>query len=853
MGGELNTIEGDSQNLLWVQILRLIQGQFGKLALDAQGASEIDVRASGMYMRFYGSQLARLSQQWTVRPFYFDWRRDIRLAADELHTSINTWFGPDEPVHLVGHSMGGLVARSYIVKHKDRWDKGGRLIMLGTPNYGSFAIPRLLFGTNDILAIVSKIDFAHDARDLLNTAKTFTGAYQMLPVLNHLPGLDVLYKAATYSVVPIDQRLLDQAAEFQASIAGAVDPARMVYVAGYNKRTLAGINDSTQLGADAGYFLSLKGDGTVPHNLGLLPGVTTFYVDEEHQSLPANARVQAAMTELLQTGNLKDETFLFKGLSDQFAGERGAGEDQSSLLAGEAARRSLKEQQALTLRNALVARSDLDSQTISPEEQALADVMLHHDPLPLAISTDRPGVVVLPSPPDPHPAGRQCAANRRTRSRTARQRRPPAPPHLHSRPRRGVPHRTARPQRRHRRSARRLHRRRPLPARPPHGSRTRHRHRHFPHYFKALPPGASTEDDLVLQQFHDRGILRGDLGVPFYLPDPRPGYENNLLAIGGMGPTGQFGLPELILLAREICWSSGMLQKRHLATVLIGASKRNLSFADCVHGWLMGLNRALASVANSGVGALQAITFVIPPATTAGDTSTRDAVVTALRREADCLSRDAMIKFDVQLIDLPPVKATPRVTFDGAAATRISIEFEDAASAATAPSPTELPSPSASSASSPSASPTSTSVSYPPTSRPKNIASASSCSTSSSLATCVRNSSAARPSSWPATTKPLRSIGNWPRSLSKMISPAAPRAINPTSDSPAALPANCAQCSRLRPNRRRRWAVCSACCWLPMAARSGRCPEPSRRPGCCRIFSPASTTTAPATPSPSPR
>ena len=188
MGGELNTIEGDSQNLLWVQILRLIQGQFGKLALDAQGASEIDVRASGMYMRFYGSQLARLSQQWTVRPFYFDWRRDIRLAADELHTSINTWFGPDEPVHLVGHSMGGLVARSYIVKHKDRWDKGGRLIMLGTPNYGSFAIPRLLFGTNDILAIVSKIDFAHDARDLLNTAKTFTGAYQMLPVLNHLPG-----------------------------------------------------------------------------------------------------------------------------------------------------------------------------------------------------------------------------------------------------------------------------------------------------------------------------------------------------------------------------------------------------------------------------------------------------------------------------------------------------------------------------------------------------------------------------------------------------------------------------------------------------------------------------------------
>src|SRR5262249_7228597 len=143
----------DGQDLIWVQVLHLLQGQFDRLGLDSNGLSLRDVRSTGMYMRFYGSQLASLSTNWNVRPFFFDWRRDIRVAADELNTNVTTWFGPEAPFHLIAHSMGGLVARCFIAKHADRWNKGGdkagRLVMLGTPNQGSFAIPRLLFGTNE--------------------------------------------------------------------------------------------------------------------------------------------------------------------------------------------------------------------------------------------------------------------------------------------------------------------------------------------------------------------------------------------------------------------------------------------------------------------------------------------------------------------------------------------------------------------------------------------------------------------------------------------------------------------------------------------------------------------------------
>ena len=93
---------------------------------------------------------------------------------------------------------------------------------------------------------------------------------------------------------------------------------------------------------------------------GCWPGVKTFYVDEEHSKLPTNQKVLNALTELLETGDQKNEDNLWKGIGTEFAADRGIGEEsQATMLAAEASRRAARLQQAAMLRASLQSRGDL--------------------------------------------------------------------------------------------------------------------------------------------------------------------------------------------------------------------------------------------------------------------------------------------------------------------------------------------------------------------------------------------------------------------------------------------------------------------------------------------------------------
>ena len=84
----------------------------------------------------------------TYIEFPYDWRRDNRVAARRLQRVVDEKLhaqrqrNPDAKLILIGHSMGGLVAR-YFLECLDGWQDTRMLITFGTPHRGSLNAARL--------------------------------------------------------------------------------------------------------------------------------------------------------------------------------------------------------------------------------------------------------------------------------------------------------------------------------------------------------------------------------------------------------------------------------------------------------------------------------------------------------------------------------------------------------------------------------------------------------------------------------------------------------------------------------------------------------------------------------------
>jgi uncharacterized protein (TIGR03437 family) len=109
--------------------------------------------------------------------FPYDWRKDNAIAAHDLGLYLGCvrQFYPNEKINLIAHSMGGLVARRYIL------DSGGpnvnALITIGTPWLGAPKLANVL-GTGDFG--VSPLVFDGTIQYLI---PSFTGVHQLLPGL----------------------------------------------------------------------------------------------------------------------------------------------------------------------------------------------------------------------------------------------------------------------------------------------------------------------------------------------------------------------------------------------------------------------------------------------------------------------------------------------------------------------------------------------------------------------------------------------------------------------------------------------------------------------------------------------
>lgn len=149
-----------------------------------------DIEAEKLFGMFYGDLCDHLAATHRVERFAYDWRLPLDKLADALAERLRPLLeetkSPARPVRVLAHSMGGLVVRALIHKHRPIWDdlmgrEGARFVMLGTPNQGSHQMVETLIGKSDTIRKLGRLDIKHGLQDVLDIVGGFPGALQLLP------------------------------------------------------------------------------------------------------------------------------------------------------------------------------------------------------------------------------------------------------------------------------------------------------------------------------------------------------------------------------------------------------------------------------------------------------------------------------------------------------------------------------------------------------------------------------------------------------------------------------------------------------------------------------------------------
>src|SRR6266487_389804 len=142
--------------------------------------------------------------------FPYDWRLDNSISAARLASTALNWLEnwrerhPEARLVLIGHSMGGLVAR-YFLEVLGGWRHARMLITLGTPHRGS--VKALDFLVNGVRKRIGPVTLV----ELTELIRSLPSAYQLLPI---------------YPCVGKDENELESLERLTAQTLGGLDLSR---------------------------------------------------------------------------------------------------------------------------------------------------------------------------------------------------------------------------------------------------------------------------------------------------------------------------------------------------------------------------------------------------------------------------------------------------------------------------------------------------------------------------------------------------------------------------------------------------------------------------------------------------
>lgn len=285
---------GSPPDILWLDALDIILGRLTRLRTD----SAPQAQPMGVLLPTYLRLSLRLTAAGFAPKFFdYDWRRDLCEVGRDFAAALRA---DGRAASIVAHSMGGIVARSALT-HASLPDIG-RVLLLGTPNFGSFASVQALRGTYSVVRKLALLDLRHDAEQLASGVfSTFPSLYHLLPFGRAAEGVD-FHLAANWPANgprPEPARLL-AAQNIEQSLTPA--DSRFIVIAGIGERTVHGAQlDPAR--DQFSYSISRLGDGTVPLVSAELPGAPRYLTQVSHSDLPRSAAIAEAVIDLLRTGS----------------------------------------------------------------------------------------------------------------------------------------------------------------------------------------------------------------------------------------------------------------------------------------------------------------------------------------------------------------------------------------------------------------------------------------------------------------------------------------------------------------------------------------------------------------------
>ena len=278
-------------DVLWIDPIDIERGRLSALQLPG-GAPVVPLGV--VLFSYLRLKLQLRAHGIPVECHAYDWRRPVVELGRELAAQLRTM--ETARLAIVGHSMGGLVARMALaepaIPHVER------VVLLGTPNRGSFAAVQALRGTYAVVRKLARLVGNASAESLTTQVfSSFPSLYDLLPAGDGMR-IDLFDPQHWPHCGPRPRaELLAAARATRAQLPPADE--RFTLIAGTGQETVTAV---ARVRDQFIYTLTRDGDGTVPTDSATLPGARAAYARVAHSELTRDPLVAAAVVELITTG-----------------------------------------------------------------------------------------------------------------------------------------------------------------------------------------------------------------------------------------------------------------------------------------------------------------------------------------------------------------------------------------------------------------------------------------------------------------------------------------------------------------------------------------------------------------------